>query len=134
MQHAAIRLFAVFAILTWVTVLGASRSHAQSAGVLSELDADVGRQLNEFRFRTAPSPQEVRPQRTRFALRRGVFDRMQDDGNTPENIFPPPPVIRRPFGEELPSLAIPPETMSGSESLLEQLRCPWCFACENVFD
>lgn len=124
MQHAAIRLFAVFAILTCVTGLGARRSQAQSAGVLSELDADAGRQFNSFRFRSAPSPQEVRPNSTRFALRRGVFDRIQDDGMqgdgpAPEDIFSPPPVIRPPLGEELPGILVLPETKDGGKSVLE---------------
>ncbi|MCH8923746.1 MAG: BBP7 family outer membrane beta-barrel protein [Planctomycetes bacterium] len=109
MQHAVIRHFAVFAILTWASVLAASGARAQSQGVLSGLDADIGGQLNAVRFRQAGSRLAERPRLSGLTVHR----RMLTQANTPEEVFSPPPVMNRFPAEELPeTFGSPPSSKS----------------------
>ena len=115
MQHAAIRLFAVIAILTCASAPAVRDARAQSGGVLSELDADVGGRLNAVRFRHAGVRLAERPLLSRFVDGRSMFAQ----NTTPEEVFSPPPVINRYLAEELPGASDSTSTREIEGSLTE---------------
>ena len=111
MQHAAIRLFAVFAILMCASAL----ARAQGLGVLTDLDADVGGRLNAVRFRHSGLRLAERPLLSGFAIGRSMLSR----NNTPEEVVLPPPVMTRRLAEELPGASGSTSAKEFEGSLLE---------------
>ena len=100
MQHAAIRLFAIFA---WASVLAAGNAYAQSTGVLSDLDAELGDLRSAVRFRNDGVRAAGHSTAGRLAVERNLY--AQED--MPEELFSPPPMTNR-LSEELPGLADSP--------------------------